>query len=220
MNKTIKRIYSNIKVNQNLSKDILTIYHHAAQIKSPILLDTSPNKEEQDYIEQTIRDISEELSVPCVKVNAPEYTVEKMPGRHLSEILIQLLDASGDNMESARKGVVILDDIDVLYKLAEERTGTILNVELPKLIHGNVYEIVYNGQKRSFDTSNVTFIGKGNFSNANSLRTRSGYDKNGSRYLGGFQEIINAKNLELIENDTISIKKKPKAKIFEKKSNL
>lgn len=210
MNKTIEKIYSNIKLNQYLTKDILALYHHAAQIKSPILLDTSARENNQNYEDIIIKNISKKLCIPCIKVNTSEYSVEKMPGRHLSDILIQLINEAEGNIELAQRGVVVLDNMDSLFKLAEGAVATVLNVELPRLIHGDLFQIVHNNQKISFDTSNVTFIGKGDFSDINELKMKSGYNKNGSRYLGGFQEIIEVKGLELVDKNTITNPEKNK----------
>ena len=189
MDKIINRIYSNIKRNQSLSNDVLKIYNHSPEIKEPILVDSYNNS-----LIDVVKDMASDFDTVCVCVKATDYTNHKLPGKDLEQILVSLLEEANGDIEKAKRGIVIMNGIDSLYVQNVVGVSTILKNELPTFIHGNTYRIKYYDTDIDFDTTNVTVIGKGNFSHISDEKLD--YNCTTSKYLGGFQEVLRAKDLE------------------------
>lgn len=120
-----------------------------------------------------------------------------------------MLDEANGNIELAQKGIILLSNINVLYKLNISGIQTILNKELPQLITSKCYDILYNGKKIKFDTTNVTIVASGNFSEISEEQMKSSLSTNkGFKYIGGFQEIIDINNISLNINDHENKKRK------------
>lgn len=203
MEKIIDRIYSNIKRNQSLSSDVLKIYNHSPEIKEPILIDSY-----NDSIIDVVKDMAEDFDTVCVSVNANDYIKYKLSSRDLKHILVELLDKANGDIEKAKRGIVIINDIDLLYFKNAIGLSTILMNELPTFIHGKTYRIRYYDNDIDFDTTNITVIGKGDFSHIGDEKLD--YASTTSKYLGGFQEILKAKDIEfkLDKNDKKLVKQK------------
>lgn len=199
LEKIIEKLVFNIKITQ-----LKTEFS-----KHPIIFNQTKNNYETIIIEE----IAKQMGIPFINESIHKYTQTGYIGPHLTEILIKLLNNANGDIKLAQKGVVLLNDISVLYELNASGISTILFKELPELITGHCYEFLYNGKKIKFDTTNVTFIGSGNFSKISEEQMKACFSINQEyKYIGGFQEIIDINNITFIKNDIIELINKNKNK--------
>lgn len=186
MERLIKKISSNIIFTHALSQNTKIL-------KNPILLSTKSKNHDWDIEKTIIKEITEHLEIPLIESKLTCYTAPGYRGRKLSDLLIDLLNASNGNLELAQKGVVLLTDIDVFYKI---KNKSILIEHLLKslsvLMHGYLCEITYKGKNIVFDTTNTTFI-----SALDKSELVDDYVTANTSTLCGFEEFIDVDNLEI-----------------------
>lgn len=146
-------------INKGISDSELRI------LKSVLLVDGSTGTGKTAIV----KEISEKLNVPVVVTTATAYSSVGYKGADLTDILEELLEKSHGNRKLAERGVVCIDEID---KLAQTREDTMVNKaaiqqELLTFIGGNKYTLddEKNGNTITFDTSKLTFVGLGAFTN-------------------------------------------------------
>ena len=154
--KRLKRIADNPDANKNLRIE-----------KSNMILigPTGVGKTE------LVRSLSALLDLPYTIQDATSFTSAGYIGRDVDEILKDLYNAAGKNIEKAQKGIVFLDEFDKLRK-SNTRTGQkdvggeSVQQALLKIIEGGEFDVKKDKMGSStfkFDTSNVLFILGGAF---------------------------------------------------------
>lgn len=115
-----------------------------------------------------VEEAGERMGIPFVRTNATNYSTTGYKGSDLIDILITLLRNSNGDIDLAQRGIIVLDEFDKLGtnngdKEIAMRNG--IQDELLTFIEGAKYSIEYEGEKYEFDTSKITFIVLGAFTN-------------------------------------------------------
>jgi ATP-dependent Clp protease ATP-binding subunit ClpX len=116
------------------------------------------------------------LDVPFVIADATTLTEAGYVGEDVENIILNLYQASGNNLERTIKGIVYVDEIDKLAKksftssVSRDVSGEGVQQALLKIIEGTQANIQVRGNKRlpnqeylQVDTSNILFICGGSF---------------------------------------------------------
>ena len=140
--------------------------------KSNVLL-IGPTGTGKTLIAQTL---SRFLDVPFVVADATTLTEAGYVGEDVENIILNLYQASGNNIERTVKGIVYVDEIDKLAKksftssVSRDVSGEGVQQALLKIIEGTNANIQVKGNKRlpnqeylQVDTSNILFICGGSF---------------------------------------------------------
>ena len=140
--------------------------------KSNVLL-IGPTGTGKTLIAQTLARF---LDVPFVIADATSLTEAGYVGEDVENIILQLYQASNNNLERTLKGIVYLDEVDKVTKknfsssVSRDVSGEGVQQALLKIIEGTVANIQVRGNKRlpnqetiQVDTSNILFICGGSF---------------------------------------------------------
>jgi ATP-dependent Clp protease ATP-binding subunit ClpX len=116
------------------------------------------------------------LDVPFVIADATTLTEAGYVGEDVENIILQLYQASNNNLERTQKGIVYLDEVDKIAKknfsssVSRDVSGEGVQQALLKLLEGTVANIQVKGNKRmpnqetiQIDTTNILFICGGSF---------------------------------------------------------
>jgi ATP-dependent Clp protease ATP-binding subunit ClpX len=116
------------------------------------------------------------LDVPFVIADATTLTEAGYVGEDVENIVLNLYQASGNNLERTQRGIVYIDEIDKLAKksftssVSRDVSGEGVQQALLKIIEGTQANIQVRGNKRlpnqeylQVDTSNILFICGGSF---------------------------------------------------------
>ena len=116
------------------------------------------------------------LDVPFVIADATTLTEAGYVGEDVENIILQLYQASNNNLERTLRGIIYLDEIDKIAKknftssVSRDVSGEGVQQALLKLLEGTVANIQVRGSKRlpnqetvQVDTSNILFICGGSF---------------------------------------------------------
>ena len=116
------------------------------------------------------------LDVPFVIADATTLTEAGYVGEDVENIILNLYQASGNNLERTLKGIVYVDEVDKLAKksftssVSRDVSGEGVQQALLKIIEGTQANIQVRGNKRlpnqeylQVDTSNILFICGGSF---------------------------------------------------------
>jgi ATP-dependent Clp protease ATP-binding subunit ClpX len=116
------------------------------------------------------------LDVPFVIADATTLTEAGYVGEDVENIVLNLYQASGNNIERTIKGIIYIDEIDKLAKknfassASRDVSGEGVQQALLKIIEGTLANIQVRGSKRlpnqeyvQVDTSNILFICGGSF---------------------------------------------------------
>ena len=122
------------------------------------------------------RTLARFLDVPFVIADATTLTEAGYVGEDVENIVLNLYQASGNNLERTIKGIVYIDEIDKLAKknftssVSRDVSGEGVQQALLKIIEGTMANIQVRGSKRlpnqeylQVDTSNILFICGGSF---------------------------------------------------------
>lgn len=116
------------------------------------------------------------LDVPFVIADATTLTEAGYVGEDVENIILQLYQASNNNLERTLRGIIYLDEIDKIAKknftssVSRDVSGEGVQQALLKLLEGTVANIQVRGSKRlpnqetvQVDTSNILFVCGGSF---------------------------------------------------------
>jgi len=161
-----KRLEANQKVEGQADEGEVEIQ------KSNVLL-IGPTGTGKTLIAQTLARF---LDVPFVIADATTLTEAGYVGEDVENIVLNLYQASGNNIDRTIKGIVYIDEIDKLAKknftssVSRDVSGEGVQQALLKIIEGTMANIQVRGSKRlpnqeylQVDTSNILFICGGSF---------------------------------------------------------
>ena len=157
----VLNIYANQRLIDTKDKDLISTS------KSSILLD-GPTGTGKTAI---IKEVADRLGLPVVITKSTAYSTTGYVGSDLSDILQKLLQKANGNLELAQRGIVCMDEFDKLGGGDKDNSLIMkeaVQEDLLIFIGGSTYDISPNGnifspQKQEFDTTNLTFIGMGAF---------------------------------------------------------
>jgi ATP-dependent Clp protease ATP-binding subunit ClpX len=140
--------------------------------KSNVLL-IGPTGTGKTLIAQTLARF---LDVPFVIADATTLTEAGYVGEDVENIILNLYQASGNNLDRTIRGIVYIDEVDKLAKksftssVSRDVSGEGVQQALLKIIEGTTANIQVRGNKRlpnqeylQVDTSNILFICGGSF---------------------------------------------------------
>ncbi len=181
--KILTAIYKNFLISDSRFKTNIIMYGESGVGKTEIL-----------------RQVKNVFGLPVVIEDMNNYTQTGYIGKNIEDLLKKLYIEAGCNIFLAQRGILCLDEIDKKVSNSSLNgdsiaTTSVLNALL-KLIEGGEYEFEYDGNIVKFDTSYLTVIASGAFSQ---LKDR--VDSNKKKI--GFNNEI-SKSYEFVTDDFIS----------------
>lgn len=116
-----------------------------------------------------IQNICELASVPYAIINMPSVTGAGYRGEDIESGLERLIEDADDDLSDAENGIVFLDEFDkLLIKDGDNASSATVQAQLLKMIEGEKIDLNVHGRERdktkpTIDTSNITFIFAGAF---------------------------------------------------------
>ncbi len=156
-----------------------------------------------------INTIARLLNIPVFTADATQYTEAGYVGGDITDMLVELYHAAGDDLEAAEKGILVIDEVDKKAgnngRSGDISRGAVLN-GLLKIIEGA--KIPVNVGTRTepepiiFDTSRLTVICSGAFEGIEKIRDER---LRGKRRIGFANpgEIEEEKTGEIIDKDFV-----------------
>ncbi len=168
--KQVKEILYNILLNQKMA-NIEELDNPKQYIKNILLRGESGGG--KTFIISTIAKL---LDIPMFVADATSYTEAGYVGNDVTDMLVNLYHAAGDDLEKAEKGILVIDEIDKKAGSASNNDitrGAVLN-GLLKIVEGSVIPINVGSnaypEEIMFDTSRLTIIASGAFENIEKIR--------------------------------------------------
>ena len=167
----VNNIYNNQFVIETGDKDLIDTN------KVNILLD-GPTGTGKTFI---LECVAEEMNLPIIIRDTTMYSAAGYEGEDVTEMLTSALKASNGDLETAQRSIIVLDEFD---KLASNKQNSLemkkaVQQQLLTYIGGGKFPIEYEGKQLEFDTSNVTFICLGAFTDLRERKIEEELDENG-----------------------------------------
>ena len=130
--------------------------------KGNIILD-GPTGTGKTYI---MKQVARNMDLPIVITQATMYTSTGYKGVELQQMLTALLKETDGDLEAAQRGIIVLDEFD---KLGNGKGDSPLEIrkavqqDLLTYMSGAKYTVEYKGKSYDFDTSKITFVCLGAF---------------------------------------------------------
>lgn len=179
----IKAFLDQYVIGQDYAKMVISVAVHNHYLRlnhaqnSEIELDKSnclllgPSGSGKTYLAQTI---AKYLDVPCAIIDTTSLTEAGYVGDDVESILTKLLQAAGNDVEKAERGIVFLDEIDKKHKKEgggnKDVSGEGVQQALLKIIEGTDVMIPSTGTKKGpqtelikINTKNILFMVSGAF---------------------------------------------------------
>lgn len=157
--------YKRLEANAAADSDV--------EIKKSNVLLIGPTGTGKTLLAQTLARF---LDVPFVIADATTLTEAGYVGEDVENIILQLYQASNNNLDRTLRGIIYLDEVDKIAKknfsssVSRDVSGEGVQQALLKLLEGTTANIQVRGNKRlpnqesvQIDTSNILFICGGSF---------------------------------------------------------
>ncbi len=126
-----------------------------------------------------VRELSQLIGLPFVATPVTNYSATGYVGGNITDILGELLQKAGGNLELAQKGIIVLDEFDKI-----SHNGSQGNLEMKRSVQHQLLDFMGGGtyiinksttplfkDEIKFDTSNLTFICLAALTNLRSIKT-------------------------------------------------
>lgn len=113
-----------------------------------------------------MKQVARNMKLPIVITQATAYTSTGYRGVELQKMLVELLKATDGDLEAAQRGIIVMDEFD---KLGNGKGDSPLEIrkavqeDLLTYMSGAKYTVEYKGKSYDFDTSKITFVCLGAF---------------------------------------------------------
>ncbi len=185
--KEIKKYLDQYVISQEEAKKVLSVavYNHYKRITMASKLDGKVEIEKANVLMigptgtgKTLlaRTLANKLKVPFAIADATTLTEAGYVGEDVENILLKLIQNAGNNIASAEKGIIYIDEIDKISKKGEnvsitrDVSGEGVQQALLKIIEGTVSSVPPQGGRKhpnqetlKIDTTNILFICGGTF---------------------------------------------------------
>lgn len=201
-NEIINEVKKTIKGQDEAIEKITTVLwvkNNFPMIKKTNMLVVGPPGVGKTAIFRKLREI---LDIPVTIYGITGNSQAGYKGHDVEEMLVHLYNESGEDIERAQNGLIIIDEFD---KLNDNRdtgeVGTIaVQNELLKIIEGCDRMIeVGNHKTVNIDTSNIVFVGCGAFADL--------FKKKEKKNTIGFGEIVNSEEEKIVVDTDMIVKK-------------
>lgn len=166
----IETIVTNILLNQKLNE--INDPYLLKSSKRTILID-GPTSVGKTLITE---EVSKLINIPMTVTSSTNYSGVGYVDSSLSTTLIDLLNKTNGNLQKAMRGVIFFDEVDKLGDSSLEMRKAIQQ-ELLTWLNGTKIKLKYDGKDMVFDTSYITFVFAGAFTNMRKI-------KNSNRTIG------------------------------------
>jgi len=185
--KEIKKYLDQYVIGQIAAKKVLSVavYNHYKRISQRGRIDEDVEIEKSNVLllgptgtGKTLlaRTLAQKLKVPFAIADATTLTEAGYVGEDVENILLKLIQNAGNNIASAERGIVYIDEIDKISKRGEnvsitrDVSGEGVQQALLKIIEGTVASVPPQGGRKHpnqemlrIDTTNILFICGGAF---------------------------------------------------------
>ena len=167
----VNNIYNNQLIIETGDEDLIN------SSKSSILMD-GPTGTGKTLI---VKEVSKALSLPMIIRSSTIYSAAGYKGEDLSEMLTGLLKKTGGNLELAERGIIVLDEFDKLggKSDSELEMRKAVQQELLTFFSGGKFPVEYEGKTIEFDTSKLTFICLGAFTDLRERKIKEELSEDG-----------------------------------------
>ena len=113
-----------------------------------------------------MKQVARNMKLPIVITQATAYTSTGYRGVELQKMLVELLKATDGDLEAAERGIIVMDEFD---KLGNGKADSPLEIrkavqeDLLTYMSGAKYTVEYKGKSYDFDTSKISFVCLGAF---------------------------------------------------------